>query len=152
MPMPTLSRRKGSTETKPVSNSGIWIRAGHYDPEFKTAVSAEIAELKCLNNGWDGYGAPPINREIIAAACRLIRNLPESLAYRPRVVPMSTGNLQLEWHAGQKLLELEFESAQAVHFLQWDPDRDVEEEGVFPVTDEEKAVELIQWFMSGTCI
>jgi hypothetical protein len=32
------------------------------------------------------------------------------------------------------------------------PQRDVEEEGAFRAVDIERAVDLIQWFMSGTCV
>jgi hypothetical protein len=63
---------------------------------------------------------------------------------------MSTGNLQFEWHQGKKVLELEFESADTIRFLQWHPEQNVEEEDTFPASDTDRAVDLIQWFMSGT--
>lgn len=63
---------------------------------------------------------------------------------------MSTGNLQFEWHHGRKVLELEFETADTIHFLQWDPEQHIEEEDTFRASDIDRAVDLIQWFMSGT--
>ena len=140
--VPTASRTKDTGEH--------WIRAGHYDPDFAAAVCDSLEELAALKPNWDGYGAPPIHRDIIDAARAFVRALPDSLAYRPRVVPMSTGNLQLEWHHGSKVLELEFESPKLIHYLQWHLEVGVEEEHIIPVSDIEAAVDLIQWFMSGT--
>jgi hypothetical protein len=148
----TANRRKGLTEPTKDTAPEYWLLAGHYDPDFVDAVGADLDELSRLQPNWDGYGAPVIDPAVIAAARSFVGRLPENLVYRPRVVPTSGGGLQLEWHHGSKILELEFESPRAIHFLQWHPDAGVEEEATFPVTDTERAVDLIQWFMSGTCV
>lgn len=75
-----------------------------------------------------------------------------SIVFVPHLGRMSPGNLQLEWHQGPKVLELEFESPQMIRYLQYDPRAGVEEEDSFWVTDIDRAVDLIQWFMSGTCV
>ena len=100
-----------------------------------------------LKPNWDGYGAPVIDCNIIESAKRFVRALPESIAYRPRVVPMSSGSLQLEWHEGSKILEAGFETKDHIHFLQWHPETGTETEDIIPVTDVDWAVGLIQWFM-----
>jgi hypothetical protein len=151
MPTQTRNRRKGLTEPA-INRSGEWLLAGHYDPEFVQAVVAELDRLAALSANWDREDAPQIDRRIIDAAKVFVRSLPENLAYRPNVVPMSPGNLQLEWHHGQKVLELEFENPQTIRFLQYDPNAGIEEEDSFGVDEVEKAVDLIQWFMSGTCV
>ena len=148
----TGNRRKSLTEPTKKGTSEHWLLAGHYDPDFVSAIAAELDRLAQLCENWDGYGAPPIAPNIIATARCFVEALPENLVYRPQVVPMSPGNLQLEWHHGSKILEFEFETPQTIHFLQWDPEKDVEEEATFPATDIERAVDLIQWFMSGTCV
>ena len=69
----------------------------------------------------------------------------------PRVVPLSSGALQLEWHDGPKSLELEFESPDSIRYLQWDPQVEVEREDSFPITDKSKSIGLLEWFMSKGC-
>ena len=149
--MSTLTRIKRLGEATRRS-SDQWLPAGYYDPEFASAVGADLDRLAGLAENWDGYGAPPIDRRIIAAARAFIASLPENLVFRPHIAPMSTGNLQLEWHHQGKILELEFETPKKIHFLQWHPKAGIEEEATFPASDIEKAVDLIQWFMSGTCV
>lgn len=151
MIMQTQSRRKPATESM-TAPTVHWLHAGHYDPAFAIAIEAKLNELASLQPNWDGYGASVIDPAIIAAARKFVASLPENLAFRPHVVPMSTGNLQLEWHRGSRTLELEFESRQLIHFLQWHPEAGVEEEDTIRADDVDRAVELIRWFMSGTCV
>jgi len=121
---------------------------GALDP---VAVQTDIDSLRELAPNWDGYGAPAIDPAVIEAAKRFIDRLPEAIAPRPRVVPMSNGTLQLEWHAGSKSLELEFESPHSIRYLQWLPDEGIESEDSFSVDDLETAIELIRWFTTGVC-
>jgi hypothetical protein len=128
------------------------VVAGPYDPEFAEAVTTSLKELSSLPANWDGYGGRPIDPEIIKTACAFVRALPENLALRPQVVPMSAGNLQLEWHKGPKILELEFETPTMIRYLQWHPEEGVEEEDVFLTADVAKADVLIRWFMNGISV
>lgn len=127
-----------------------WAYAGHFDPGFTDAAFSELDRLSRLRANWDGYQAPPIRSDIIDAAKMFISELPLNLAYRPRVVPMSPGNLQFEWHNGDKVLELEFESPSLIRFLQWEPSTGTEEEGTISARDIDGASDLIRWFMNGT--
>jgi hypothetical protein len=116
-------------------------------------VQADIRALGELAPNWDGYGAPAIDPAAIEAAAAFVAKLPGDLAARqPRVVPTANGMLQLEWHAGARSLELEFESPHSIRYLQWNPDEGVEEEDSFPATDVETAVDLIRWFMTGDLV
>jgi hypothetical protein len=125
------------------------LTLGRDAPEWNGAVQADIRALGKLEPNWDGYGAPAIDLAAIAAAEAFVAKLPGNLAPRPRVVPTAHGMLQLEWHAGPKSLELEFESPHSIRYLQWNPDDAVEEEDSFPASDIETAVDLIRWFMTG---
>ncbi len=139
--MATPSRTSSrSTPAIPVANG----------PDLLAAIESDLQALGRLQPNWDSYGALRINPDTIAAACGFVRCLSDRLARRPRVVPLSTGNLQLEWHDGPRILELEFETPQTIRYLQWDPERHVEIEETFPATEMDKAVELLQWFLSGT--
>ena len=62
---------------------------------------------------------------------------------------MTRGRLQLEWHSGERSLELEFESPSQVHYLQWDPSEGIEEEDVLPLAQKDENHSLIQWFVAG---
>jgi len=152
MPTTTQNRRRELTETAKKTSSEHWLRAGHYDPCFVIAIEEELDEIAQLQGNWDGYGASAIDPSILAAARQFIRDLPEALAYRPHVVPTSSGGVQFEWHHESKILELEFETPHTIHFLQWHPEASVEVEATFPATDIGRGIDLIQWFMSGTCV
>lgn len=152
--MQTVTQSRRDRDTQPTRGRTLecWLPVGHYDPDFTKAVLDELDRLSQLPENWDSYGAPPIDQQIITAAKKFIVSLPENLASRPRVVPMSPGNLQFEWHHQGKILELEFETPTTIHFLQWQPEAEVEEEDTFSASDVDRAVDLIQWFMSGTTV
>ena len=145
-----LFHKKNST--LPSRRSEQWLIAGHYDPDFVPSVQGDIEDLNRLEPNWDGYGTPRIDPAVTLAAKSFVASLPENLAYRPRVVPMSNGTLQLEWHHADKSLELEFETPTTIHYLQWHPSAQIEEEGIIQASDTDTAIELIQWFMLGTCV
>ena len=87
---------------------------------------------------------------MIDAAVAFVAELPGDLAAKlPRVVPTASGALQLEWHAGTRSLELEFELPHSIRYLQWYPDEGVEQEESFAATDVERAVRLIRWLVAG---
>jgi hypothetical protein len=110
--------------------------------DWARRIQADIHALGALEPNWDGYGAPAIDPAVIASAEALVAKLPGNLAPRPRVVPMSNGALQLEWHAGARSLELEFESPHSIRYLRWSPVEGIEEEGSRPATDLETLLNL----------
>jgi hypothetical protein len=62
---------------------------------------------------------------------------------------MSNGAVQLEWHAGPRSLELEFESPDSIRYLRWHPEEGIEDEAGFPAAEVDVAVGLIRWFVNG---
>ena len=108
----------------------------------------QLDALSKLPAGWNGYGAEPIDPAIIAAAARFLADLPLDAVGPPRVVPMTRGRIQLEWHRGERSLELEFEDAESLHFLKWDPEAGIEEEDVVPIREAGRVRELLAWFAS----
>jgi hypothetical protein len=119
----------------------------YFDPNFKQFCAQKLQELEQLEAGWDYSDAPPISREVIVAVRDFVNSLPQHVATRPMVVPLSSGNVQLEWHHGRTSLELEFESPVLVHFLKWNPEKQIEEEDVLAASDHEALTRLIRWFM-----
>lgn len=117
---------------------------------FAAGTISEIDELKQLGSNWNGYGAAPIDASIIEAARQLVGSFPPDLVVPPQVVPMTRGRLQLEWHRGSRSLELEFESADEIHYLKWDSETGEQEEEIIPVAEHDRAVDLIRWFMAGS--
>lgn len=126
--------------------SGDWVKVQVFAVgSVREQVEEGIESLAQLPPNWDSYGAPSIQRRVIRAAKQLARDLPEELSECPAVVPMSTGTLQFEWDVGPRALELELESSGRIHYLKWDPEHHVEEEGVYPIADRGRTVDLIRW-------
>jgi hypothetical protein len=62
------------------------------------ALQARLRDLADLRDGWDSYGAPPIDRFVLAAVTHLLERLPWDEIRPPQVVPTSLGGITLEWH------------------------------------------------------
>ncbi len=104
--------------------------------------------LKGLPPDWNGYGAQPINAELIEQAKRFIERLPDDIVDAPAVVPMTRGRLQLEWHRGNRSLELEFVSKGRIHYLKADDDSGTDEENILLTDQAFEIEELLRWFSS----
>jgi hypothetical protein len=117
------------------------------DEEFRVSIDRELDRLARLPANWDREGAPRVDPAIIRSARHCIAQLPPGLAPIPAVVPSAAGNLQFEWSAGRRSLELEFESPSTIHYLKWDPNEGIEED-VFGIEDANRARHLIEWFES----
>jgi hypothetical protein len=112
----------------------------------RRAVLESLAALRGFTTNWDGYGAAPLDPQNLNAARRFIQSLPEDAAPTPMVVPMTRGRVQLEWHRGNRSLELEFENPMTIHYLKWDSDLGVEIEDVIPIERIEVLRDLLNWF------
>lgn len=121
----------------------------YYDPGFQDFCLGKLRDLEQLKPNWDREGAPPIHRETIAAVREFIKSLPAHIATRPMIVPLSSGQLQLEWHNAKQTLEIEFTSPSEVHYLKWDPERQIDDEDVMPASSRYELERMIRWFMQG---
>jgi hypothetical protein len=114
------------------------------------SLDAAIDQLASLEVNWDQNAAPRIDRRILTSARTWLRNLSDdSLIIPPAVVPLSSGVLQFEWHVDSRILEIEFESFDTIHFLKWDPVSAIEDEGTFPSNDLTQSDTLIAWVRHG---
>jgi hypothetical protein len=125
-----------------------WVPQAYYDPGFKASVIGRVRELANLQPGWDGYEAPSPSPALIEAIVGLVVSWPEHLAPRPHVSPLGSGGIQLEWVSGSRVLELEFESPERLHYLRWHPDSDVADEAVISTNDHAQTEALIRWFVT----
>ncbi|MFO0959942.1 MAG: hypothetical protein U0800_21315, partial [Isosphaeraceae bacterium] len=64
----------------------------------KSSTLRALDQLKSLGPNWNGYNATSIDRQLIQAARQFIISLPNDIAPTPKVVPMTKGRLQFEWH------------------------------------------------------
>jgi len=135
-----------TVDVDPLPNRWVKVHHRFYDPGFKASVVEQLNDLRRLRFGWDGYRGAPISKEIITAAIAMINALDDHIAPRPRVVPTTSGGLQLEWNRPDRALELEFEKRDMVHYLRWEPAALIEDEDFTPPTDMERIHELIKWF------
>lgn len=111
-------------------------------------ILAALDDLQALPPDWDGYGAIPIDPAILSAARDFVPAIPDSLVATTRVVPMTRGRLQFEWHRRGCMLEIEFESADRIHYLKWVADRICPEEEIIPAGDGDAIRGLFGWFTS----
>jgi hypothetical protein len=112
----------------------------------KSSLLGRIHDLSNLPRDWNGYGAVPIDPDIIQVAERIVSEMPNELVAAPQVVPMTRGRLQLEWHRDDRSRELEFESAEFVPSLKCDASAGIEEEDVIPIQQQGKILDLLRWF------
>ena len=144
----TLDPDQDTSSDATASEYDRWEPAAYYAPDFELIVNRELDRLGKLEPNWDAEDARPIDSAVIDAARTFISKLSKNIASTPAVVPMRKGNLQFEWNAGPRSLELEIEDPQTIHYLKWASEEEgVEDEDSFPIADTDRAEALIRWFM-----
>jgi hypothetical protein len=114
----------------------------------KRSVAESLQALRGFKANWNGYGAAPLDPNNLDAAQRFIESLRDDAVLTPKVVPMTHGRVQLEWHRGNRSLELEFEHPTTVHYLQWDSDHGIETEDIVSLDQTDALMGLLHWFMA----
>lgn len=107
-----------------------WQDYGQPLPGWFDAVMQGSADVLTLPANWDSYGAGPINRPIVDLDF-VKRNLAASHP-APRVVPLSSGGRQLEWHRKGIDLEIVFEPGDPPFFYSVNHTTRVEKEQALP--------------------
>lgn len=119
---------------------------------YETTSLADISmhdnldRLKLLDEDWDGYGADPIDEQMIDLAHEFLYQYSSRFRTYPQIVPMTRGRLQFEWHRGNRSLEIEFEIPGEIHYLKWDSDQGIEDEDIVPLYDRHTITALLDWF------
>ena len=131
-------------------------------PGWSDFVERSVVALADFEPNWDGYGAKPFTSAMLRAVRRFLDRLggeqgdvllkpgtEDEFAF-PYCVPVPTGAVQLEWHVGDRILELEFETPDEIHYLQWWPGHElVNKEDVYAADDLDQSVALIRWVLTG---
>ena len=80
------------------------INLNHADKK-QTSNLKKLDVISNLNDNWDGYGAEPLQKKLIALTADLIRKL----YIQPEIFPTADGTIQLEFEKGNgDYLELQF--------------------------------------------
>lgn len=97
------------------------------------AIRRQFAELRRLQDGWDGAGSKAPAAPVISHAASLLDRAFDGLLYveAPRVVPVADGGLQAEWYSPSHRFEAYFDVDG--EFSAWSENREtgveMEEEG-----------------------
>ena len=102
----------------------------------------KVVACLALKGNWDSYGGKVPSIDTVLAVIQFIDQMPANSRLIPRVVPLSTGGIQLDFRRGDKALEVEFLPDGRVHYLE--SDGDVDREGP-AVLSSEKIYSWIHW-------
>lgn len=111
----------------------------------------ELEDLKKLPHDWaKPDDCATINPDIISSAKSFVKSYKNYLLLKPMVVPMLSGNVQLEFHKSNNIdgdssiLELEFITPKKIHYLK--DKENFYEKDVIDIHQEDKIIELFKWF------
>jgi hypothetical protein len=113
-PVPTLRTRKYYSRGQAFTIE--WRDYGQPIPAWFDPLMQGFVDLLALPPGWDSYGAGAIDPRIVHAAVNLLDGLLGPTTPSPRVVPLSSGGLQLEWRRQGVDLEIVFDLNEQPYF------------------------------------
>jgi hypothetical protein len=115
--------RRGYRRSFAVRTSSQGVKVVKIDPQWtwQKEPVLRIAECSLLPENWDSYGGRPPSFDTVLAAIDLIDAIPQHDPPRPRVVPLSTGGIQLEWKVGRRELDIEVGPDATYRYLKFDP-------------------------------
>lgn len=103
-----------------------------------------LGALLLLDN-WDSYGGHAPGTGSAAAAIDFISQITHEDPPRPRVVPLGTGGIQLEWRNGQRELAVECSPDGSIEVLKIEGDSEGEQCSLFNTAD---ITSLFAWLLA----
>lgn len=94
--------------------------AGQRQYSWQQSVSDRLEYLIRLENGWDGYKAPPVSFQNAAFGHHMLKAICDPWTEAPSVVPGFKGDLQFEWHLEKGDIELWVKSPNLVEAWLYD--------------------------------
>ena len=93
-----------------------WKDYGQPLPSWFDPLVQGLVDLRTLSPNWDSYNAMPINPKLVNTALTFMSGLLGPSSPAPRVVPLSSGGLQLEWHRKGVDVEVVFDQDERPYF------------------------------------
>jgi hypothetical protein len=129
---PSREAKKQVREEGPPATSDEWLMS---------ALST-LLHIQRLPVGWDGRHSPALRLDAFQAAAKVLVRVCGQRVALPAIGPVPGGGLQLEWHIGNRELEIEILPDGSLEFLTAEGVQ--EEEGSLSLSDR-KVVELVRW-------
>lgn len=93
-----------------------WQDYGQPLPSWFDPLMQGLVDVRTLPANWDSYDAMPINPKLVDMALTFMSGLLGPSSPAPRVVPLSSGGLQLEWHRKGVDVEVVFDQDERPYF------------------------------------
>lgn len=94
-------------------------------PTWAAQALGDFIELLELPEGWNSYGARPVDEATVRLAVDVLFDAVNQLTPRPAIVPTAAGGVQIEWHMDTEV-EVEIHPNGTITFLGNDEERDFE--------------------------
>jgi hypothetical protein len=131
-----LGRASGGARWRPVStpppalltgrrSSARELRLRHFDgtgaelplPSWAKHAQFELQALVDLPDRWDGRRAQQVAPRAVEAVIEVLADVMADVTVLPQYFPLPDGGIQVEWHAGEHDVEIEFDSEGSAHLL-----------------------------------
>jgi hypothetical protein len=93
-----------------------WRDHGQPLPPWFDPLMQGLVDLLSLSPNWDSYGAGKVDPKLIDDAMSFVNAILGPTSPAPRVVPLSGGGLQFEWHQKGIDLEVVFDQGESPFF------------------------------------
>jgi hypothetical protein len=109
-----------------------WQDYGQSLPAWFDPLMQGFVDVFTLPPNWDSYGAGAVDPRLVQDAINLMNSLLAPSSPAPRVVPLSSGGIQLEWHRKGIDLEVVFDRDEQPFFNFQDREKGEESEHSLP--------------------
>ena len=92
-----------------IARSSTPVLSNFPEPNWLDSVAHQITNIIELSEGWDGFRAGPIRRDVIDFAIHVLSEIMSRNTPAPHITPMSHEGLMIEWHENDIDLEVEIE-------------------------------------------
>ncbi|MEO5631782.1 MAG: hypothetical protein ABIQ24_03665 [Nitrospiraceae bacterium] len=150
--MEEMESRRGTRRSYVVRTTSQGVDVVKVDPQWtwQKEPVLRIAECVALKENWDSYGGHPPSFDTVLAAIDLIDAIPQHDPPRPRVVPLATGGIQLEWKVSQRELDIEISPGSTYRYLKFDPRiTSGELDNELPLDSLSDVEDLLSWLITG---